>query len=641
MRRFVFAFAALLVVITILMGSSTHVANAASVVTVKVSSENASACSDDSKASCGGFSFVGIVPGTAQYEFDCNGDNINLPLLQWLLSILGIPLTQFEKLIIPGVPTPMCTLFAQGSKFEVTENSPNGTSINILENTYNGWKNEGTFEVKANYTYKLTLNAHGRDFREVLKSNSIGAFDSYFKVSYPTGDLDDDVWENADYFDLPYSGNLEYSGDQDWQRVNVPAGDTFLVLDVPEGKNYQLELWRDDTKTQLGSSSNGTGVDESILISQHGYYRVHVFGANPTSDFGVPYRVFLDGVAPSTKVTPSGTAGDNGWYRSNVQVTLQATDNPGGSGVRRIEYGFNGTPWNPYTGPWNVYSGPFTISTEGHTYVVYRATDIAGNVEPNQTQLIKIDKTPPTISGAATTTPNTNGWYNTNVVVSFSASDFQSGVASLTPMNYIFANEGAHQSVAGTAIDNAGNSATSTVGNINIDKTPPTIAITSPQAKDYPHTASFNTTWTTSDGLSGMATSSGMLDNKSVANGQPIDLFFMSLGSHTVTIQAKDKADNAASLTVTFKVTSDINSLMAATKRTYDLGWIDKPGAYNSLDSKLTTVKSAIEKNQLNTARNELNALINEMDAQKGKAVNQQAYEMLKADVSYVIEHLQ
>ncbi|MDP2183177.1 MAG: chitobiase/beta-hexosaminidase C-terminal domain-containing protein [Actinomycetota bacterium] len=51
------------------------------------------------------------------------------------------------------------------------------------------------------------------------------------------------------------------------------------------------------------------------------------------------------------------------------------------------------------------YLAPFEVSTEGTTTVKYYSVDRPGNVEPVKTQYVKLDKTPPTTSSNATTTP--------------------------------------------------------------------------------------------------------------------------------------------------------------------------------------------------------------------------------------------
>ncbi len=172
------------------------------------------------------------------------------------------------------------------------------------------------------------------------------------------------------------------------------------------------------------------------------------------------------------------------------------------------------------------------------------------------------------------------------------------------------------------------------------DKTPPVVSITSPQAKDYLHTATFNVAWNASDSGSGVASQCGTLDNVPVTNGQTIDLFFLSLGPHTVTVRATDVAGNSATASVTFNVVTNIDSLIAEKERVCSLGWINDPNVCKSLDAKLTEAKDAILRGQTSAAKSKLNDFIDELNAQLGKGVNQQAYDLLKADALYVINHL-
>lgn len=55
------------------------------------------------------------------------------------------------------------------------------------------------------------------------------------------------------------------------------------------------------------------------------------------------------------------------------------------------------------------------------------------------------------------------------------------------------------------------------------------------------------------------------------------------------------------------------------------------------LDATLLAAKAAIRQNKPQLAKQLLNAFIRELDDQKGKAVSQQAYDLLKADALYVI----
>src|SRR5262249_38375720 len=75
-----------------------------------------------------------------------------------------------------------------------------------------------------------------------------------------------------------------------------------------------------------------------------------------------------------------------------------------------------------------------------------------------------------------TPAPNSSGWNNTPVTVSFPATDSLSGVATVTPPVTV-TTEGAQQDVSGTATDRAGNSST-VHATVNLDTTPPRVGIT-------------------------------------------------------------------------------------------------------------------------------------------------------------------
>ena len=99
---------------------------------------------------------------------------------------------------------------------------------------------------------------------------------------------------------------------------------------------------------------------------------------------------------------------------------------------------------------------------------------------------IEADVTKPVITGSRAPLPNSSGWNNTDVTVSFSCEDvgpIQSGIDVNTVAGATVTTEGKDQSVTNTGecIDAAGNVADPvTVSNINIDKTPPVVTLTLP-----------------------------------------------------------------------------------------------------------------------------------------------------------------
>src|SRR5262249_7208371 len=113
------------------------------------------------------------------------------------------------------------------------------------------------------------------------------------------------------------------------------------------------------------------------------------------------------------------------------------------------------------------------FNTDGVHTLVFYSVDNAGNVEGTHTVTIRIDRDAPTIDSAQAPPANGAGWNNGNVTVTFTCADDLSGVASCTTPTLVTTN-GAAQAVSGTAVDNAGNTA-STTRSVSIDKAPPSI----------------------------------------------------------------------------------------------------------------------------------------------------------------------
>lgn len=205
----------------------------------------------------------------------------------------------------------------------------------------------------------------------------------------------------------------------------------------------------------------------------------------------------------TTSVTPPPNAA--GWNNSDVTVTFSAADEGGGSGQKEIVYSASGALNSSLTVAGGVATLP--ITAEGTTTITYFSRDNAGNAESAHTLLVRLDKTPPVISGARNPQPNANGWNNSDVTVSFLCSDSLSGLAAGSPPTpVVIASEGAGQNATGSCSDAAGNIASVTVNNINIDKTPPVILATrSPQANSYGwNNTDVTVSFTCSDSLSGV-----------------------------------------------------------------------------------------------------------------------------------------
>jgi hypothetical protein len=121
-----------------------------------------------------------------------------------------------------------------------------------------------------------------------------------------------------------------------------------------------------------------------------------------------------------------------GWSSADVAVTLTATDNPGGSGVRSITYAASGAQTIALTTV-NAASAAVSITADGATTLTYSATDNAGNASAPQSLVLKLDKTLPGPTTAAVTggTRVAAGWYTSPPSVALASTDATSGLAAI------------------------------------------------------------------------------------------------------------------------------------------------------------------------------------------------------------------
>jgi hypothetical protein len=170
--------------------------------------------------------------------------------------------------------------------------------------------------------------------------------------------------------------------------------------------------------------------------------------------------------APSVSFTMSGTAGTNGWYRSNVTIHWVVSE------------------------PQNVISSSGCepaqlVTTEGTTSHTCTVTFVGGSSSGTATP--KIDRTVPTVTGAsAARSPDSNGWYNHPVTYTFAGSDATSGIASCSSPTY-GGGDGASVGVSGACTDNAGNTSVASLVTLQYDATPPAVAA----ATDRPPTGAW------------------------------------------------------------------------------------------------------------------------------------------------------
>jgi hypothetical protein len=236
-----------------------------------------------------------------------------------------------------------------------------------------------------------------------------------------------------------------------------------------------------------------------------------------------PATVSIDKTPPTIDGAPDRGPNGNGWY--NADVTFSFTCGDALSGIASC-------------------SSPHLVSEGGSQAVTGTAFDAAGNTASKLFAGVNVDETPPSLAGAATTSPNANGWYNGDVTVHWTASDVLSGLDGSGPADGTVTGEGSDLSASASVSDLAGNSTSETVSGINIDRTAPStlVSVPDPLASGW-YAGDVQVTLTTGADLSGVDKTYYSIDSGSAQEYS--GPFTDSLkGSHTITFWSVDNAGN-------------------------------------------------------------------------------------------------
>ena len=306
----------------------------------------------------------------------------------------------------------------------------------------------------------------------------------------------------------PVAGTLTISGTKgsgDWYLSDV----TFTINDGSDATSGHAKT----TSTHTSVSGNTSGTVVTVTTTDKA-------GNTATRK----YTIKINKDAPTAgKLVVDGTLGENGWYVSDVKLSVQDV-----TGV---------------TSKLNITE--ITSDTAGTEVTMTSKNSTTGAVNVTK-HTIKVDKTKPTVGELVISgTKGNNGWYKSNVTFSVkNGSDALSGHSSTASSISSITTNTKGTNVVVTTKDKAGNSATKTY-TIKVDKTKPTITAKGTSFEIEKGTNKNSSTYfnTPKFGISGGS-----------MNCSPATTGSLSSGTHTLTCTATGGNGNQAKATVSLVV---------------------------------------------------------------------------------------
>lgn len=217
------------------------------------------------------------------------------------------------------------------------------------------------------------------------------------------------------------------------------------------------------------------------------------------------------------------------------------------------------------------------------------------------------DNTPPVISSSVVGTLGSNGWYTSDVTVTWSVTDAESAIASSSNCSAFSITADQQETTYTCSATSAGGTSSSSV-TIKRDATVPAIAF-SGNAGAYTVDQFVGITCSASDPTSGVASSS--------CPGASGAAYLFNIGSNALSASATDYAGNGASASASFTVSVTTGSLCNLTQR-----FVSSAGIANSLCVKLNAAGAAIARGNMQAKAGPLGAYVKEVQAQTGKSIS-------------------
>lgn len=262
-------------------------------------------------------------------------------------------------------------------------NLPDSAAANLIE--FRVRVTGGSYQTSGTYTVKVDTTAPAAPTNMQNWPDAWSSVNSFRETWTAPADLSGVV---GAYYRLNTTPNYPTDG------VYVPSPTTVENIQVPSEGVHSIVVWLQDAAGNV----------------DHQNYRV---------DLGA---FSFDATAPSVGVAASGTAGQNGWFLSDVTLVFSPVDAV--SGIQSWSWQLDQLP--PSASPVGAVSGD-----AAHT-VLLNAVDRANNVMQPFTYPVGIDAGAPILTHTVSTLPGDSGWYNTPLTVTFGLTDAVSGPHSVS-----------------------------------------------------------------------------------------------------------------------------------------------------------------------------------------------------------------
>lgn len=242
-----------------------------------------------------------------------------------------------------------------------------------------------------------------------------------------------------------------------------------------------------------------------------------------------------------------------------------------------------------------------------------------------------------------TTDDAPTGWQKTEVTVTFTSTDNESGVvktvysvnrAPYAEGSSVTLTEDGIHTINYYSVDMSNNEETFKSVEVKIDKTPPQLTYTG-ESSVYPY-EQLHLDVEALDSLSGLNNTSATWDGTNLLLPATIEASELTIGDHILQVEAQDAAGNRMPLEVRIVVGIDIEHMEEWLQFAYDNDMITNKGIYESLQAHVSAIMDTIEEPQ--PTKSKIDAMRNQILSQAGKSINHEFAEKLLAGLEMLKE---